>query len=91
MQGQLRRSNDRIIAGVCGGIAEYFNVDPVIVRLLFVLSVIFAGFPIIVYPILWLVMPEQAKNPQIIHMIPDHPRPVDQWQFDPMTGEKIRR
>ena len=91
MQSQLRRSSDKMLAGVCGGIAEYFNIDPVIVRLLFVLSVLFAGFPIIVYPILWLVMPSPTLQPQIINVIPDHPRPVEQWHFDPMTGEKIRR
>jgi phage shock protein PspC (stress-responsive transcriptional regulator) len=55
----LRRSNNRIIAGVCGGIAENLNVDPTIVRLLYVLISFFsAAFPgIIVYIILWVVMP----------------------------------
>lgn len=91
MQTQLRRSSDKILAGVCGGIADYFDIDPIIVRLLFVLSVIFAGFPIIVYPILWLIMPAPTQSPQVVHMIADHPRPVSQWQFDPMTGEKIQR
>lgn len=55
----LRRSNNRIIAGVCGGIAESLNFDPTIVRLLYVLISFFsAAFPgIIVYIILWVVMP----------------------------------
>lgn len=56
---QLKRSNNRIIAGVCGGIAEYFNWDPTIVRIVYVLvSVFSAAFPgILVYIILWVVMP----------------------------------
>lgn len=92
MQTQLRRSNNKILAGVCGGIADYFNIDPVIVRLLFVLSVLFAGFPLILYPIMWLIMPEQTTGyTQVIHAIPDHPRPIESWHYDPMTGEKIRR
>ncbi|MBC8163360.1 MAG: PspC domain-containing protein [Roseiflexaceae bacterium] len=91
MQGQLRRSNNKILAGVCAGVAEYFNIDPVIVRLVFVLGVLFVGFPIILYPILWLIMPEQPSYSQVINTLPDHPRPVESWQYDPMTGEKIRR
>jgi phage shock protein C len=56
----LRRSPDRkMIAGVIGGLSEYFDRDPGLLRLLYVLvSVVSAGFPgIIVYVILWLVIP----------------------------------
>jgi phage shock protein C len=56
-----RVGNDRILGGVCGGIAKYLGWDPSIVRLLYVLVSIFsAAFPgIIVYIILWIVMPEE--------------------------------
>ena len=57
---RLRRSNrDKMIGGVCGGIAEYFNMDPTIVRVLYVLgSVMSVAFPgILVYLVLWVVMP----------------------------------
>ena len=56
----LRRSDDRIIAGVCGGIAEFLGWSPFTVRALFVLvSILSAAFPgTIVYLVLWLVMPE---------------------------------
>lgn len=55
----LRRSNNRMIAGVCGGIAESLNVDPTIVRLVYALvSFVSAAFPgILVYIVLWIVMP----------------------------------
>ena len=56
---QLQRSQNRIIAGVCGGIAEYFGWDPATLRIVYVLVSIFsAAFPgILVYIILWVVMP----------------------------------
>lgn len=58
---QLRRSNQhRIIAGVCGGIAEYFGLTPTLTRVLFVLaSIVSAAFPgILVYIILWIIVPK---------------------------------
>ena len=59
MEKKLRRSNNKMIAGVCAGIAEYFNLDPTLVRVGYVLVSIFsAGFPgLLVYLILMLVMP----------------------------------
>ncbi|MFQ5789841.1 MAG: PspC domain-containing protein [Acidobacteriota bacterium] len=62
----LTRSHDqRLIAGVCGGIAEWLGWDPTIVRVLYVLlSVCSAGFPgILVYLVLWMVMPEPPPSP----------------------------
>jgi len=58
-QGKLRRSNDKMIAGVCAGIADYLGWPAWRVRLLYLLVSIFsAGFPgIIVYLILWFMMP----------------------------------
>ena len=58
---RLTRSNDKMIAGVCGGIANYFEMDPTIVRVLYViLSIVSAGFPgVLVYLILWLIMPKE--------------------------------
>lgn len=60
MSNRLKRSPDRVLAGVCGGIADYFGLDPTIVRIAYVLiSVFSAAFPgILVYIILWAVMPE---------------------------------
>jgi len=55
-----RSRRDRKIAGVCGGLAEYFGWDPTVVRVVYVVvSVISAAFPgLLVYLILWMVMPE---------------------------------
>ena len=58
---RLTRSNNRVIAGVCAGIAEYFGWDIGIVRLMYLLISIFSiAFPgIIAYIILWIVMPTE--------------------------------
>ncbi len=58
-----RSSRDVWIAGVCGGIAEWLGWDPTLVRVLYILlSILSAAFPgIIVYIILWLVMPRQER------------------------------
>jgi phage shock protein PspC (stress-responsive transcriptional regulator) len=58
-QGTLRRSDDRVIAGVCGGIADYYGWPAGRVRLLYLLITIFsAGFPgVVVYLVLWFLMP----------------------------------
>jgi phage shock protein C len=57
---RLRRSRDRLIAGVCGGMAEWLGWDPTLVRLLYVLgSLASAAFPgVLVYLVLWFVMPK---------------------------------
>ncbi len=57
---KLYRSRmDRKIAGVCGGLAEYFGIDPTLVRLLFVLGLIFVGGTLLAYIILAIVIPEE--------------------------------
>ena len=53
-----RSRKDRMIAGVCGGLAEYFNIDPVIVRVLAVVLLFGAGTGFLAYIVLWVVVPE---------------------------------
>ena len=58
MPAKLKKSRtDKMIAGVCGGLAEYLGWDPTIVRILFVLMT-FWGFPILAYFILAIIMPD---------------------------------
>lgn len=58
---KLLRSNNRVIAGVCAGLAEYLGWEITVVRIVYlVLSILSAAFPgILVYIILWIVMPKQ--------------------------------
>ena len=59
---RLRRSRDKKIAGVCGGIAEYFNLDPTLIRIAFVIATIASGGNFIpAYFVAWFVMPEPKK------------------------------
>lgn len=63
MQPRLMRSRtESILAGVCGGLGDYFGVDPVIVRLIFVLVTLTTGIGLVVYPVLWLVMPRAPEG-----------------------------
>lgn len=57
---KLFRSKNRVIGGVCNGIGEYFVIDPVIVRIIFVLTAIF-GAGILVYLVLWIMLPENQQ------------------------------
>ena len=59
VEKKLTRSSNKILAGVCGGIAEYFDVDPTLIRVIYaVLSVFTTGFPgLLLYLILMLIMP----------------------------------
>lgn len=59
-QKKLTRSNNKIVAGVCGGLAEYFSVDPTLIRVIYaVLSFFSAAFPgLILYIILLVLMPQ---------------------------------
>jgi phage shock protein PspC (stress-responsive transcriptional regulator) len=55
---RLKRSkSDKIIGGVCGGVANYLNTDPVIVRIIWVLLCFAAGLGILLYIICWIIMP----------------------------------
>lgn len=58
MEKRLHRSRtEKMIGGVCGGLAEYFGIDPTIVRVVWVLITLMAGVGILLYLILWIVMP----------------------------------
>lgn len=58
-----RSRNDRMIAGVCGGLAEYFGWDPTLLRIVYIVATIFTAFAgIIIYVILWIVMPERRPS-----------------------------
>ena len=64
LQKRLYRSTqDRMFAGVCGGIGEYLDVDPTLVRLVFVaLSLLSSGSGLVIYIILMLIVPEQPAE-----------------------------
>lgn len=58
----FRSKTDVIVAGVAAGIADYFDIDVSIIRLLFVLSIFFGGFGVPLYVILWIVLPSHSDD-----------------------------
>jgi phage shock protein PspC (stress-responsive transcriptional regulator) len=53
-----RSADNRFIGGVCGGIAEYFNLDPSVVRLIAVLLIFPGGLALLAYIIMWIILPQ---------------------------------
>lgn len=63
-QGLYRSETNRVIAGVSGGLGEYFNVDATIIRVLFILMTVFGGSGLIIYLVLWLIIPSKSGSPK---------------------------
>ena len=57
-----RSTNDKMIAGVCGGLADFFGLDVSLVRLLLVIMGLLGGHGVLVYIILWIVVPKQPAE-----------------------------
>lgn len=61
-----RSRTDKSIAGVCGGLAAYFGIDPTLVRIIFVILTLMGGPGLLLYVVLWLIMPE-APEPDVFY------------------------
>ncbi|NLL43761.1 MAG: PspC domain-containing protein [Firmicutes bacterium] len=61
MPKRIYRSNDRKLGGVCAGIAEYFNLDPTLIRLLWVIFGLAYGSGLLAYFICWIIIPESPR------------------------------
>jgi len=59
----VRSEHDRVIAGVCGGLARHLDVDPTLVRVLFVVAALLGGPGILAYIVLWIAMPRESAVP----------------------------
>lgn len=57
-----RDSSNAVLAGIASGIADYFEIDATIIRILFVLLFVFGGSGLIIYLILWIIIPKQKDN-----------------------------
>ena len=84
MNKQLTRNpNDKIVAGVASGLADYFGIDTTIVRIIFLLMLLPGGVSPLIYVILWIVMPERAVAPRA------NPSNAEPHRFDSYTGEPL--
>lgn len=65
MEKKLTRSKNKIIAGVCGGVGEYLNIDPTVVRIIWALFSLFYGSGLVLYLIAALIMPDEESIVEI--------------------------
>ena len=71
MEKKLHRDEHRkVVGGVCAGLAEYFDIDVSIVRLVFVLSLLLKGGGGLIYIVLWIVLPKRGYIPPVDYTIP---------------------
>jgi phage shock protein C len=57
-----RSEKNKILGGICGGLGEYFGIDPTIIRIIFVLLTIFGGSGILIYLVLWMILPSESQT-----------------------------
>ncbi|MFL6047225.1 MAG: PspC domain-containing protein [Propionibacteriaceae bacterium] len=56
-----RSQSQRMLAGVCGGLAEYFNLDATLIRVLFLILAVFGGSGLVIYLVMWIIVPDVSK------------------------------
>ena len=91
-----RSSTDRVLVGVCGGLAQYLNLDPTLVRILtVVLTVVTGGTPVLLYVVAALLMPERATgappygpSPTGYPTQPPPPAPGP-WPYPPTSPDPV--
>ena len=57
-----RSTKDRVIGGVCGGLGDYLNIDPVLLRVLWAVMFFAGGMGLLAYIIAWIIMPEEPSS-----------------------------
>jgi phage shock protein C len=57
-----RSRTDRKLAGVCGGLAQYFNTDATLMRVLFVVLALLGGPGLVIYLLMWIIVPEESSG-----------------------------
>lgn len=88
--GLYRSRTDSWIGGVAGGIAKSLNIDPIIIRILFIVFVVVWGSGVLLYLILWIAIPLESDNPQNFSNM-DEKKQTDQGmnpETDPKPWEK---
>ncbi|MBE9473398.1 MAG: PspC domain-containing protein [Chloroflexi bacterium] len=65
-----RSRSDRWLAGVCGGIGDYFDTDPTVIRVIFVLAALIMGGGLLIYLILWLIIPLEPEAIEAVEEVP---------------------
>jgi phage shock protein C len=75
-----RSTTNKIVAGVCGGLGEYFNIDPVFVRVIAViLAIIPHGFGIVAYIVAWIIIPKEREAGAVVEKPVQKQKPLSPW------------
>ena len=91
MKSLTRSKTDRVFAGVCGGLGEYFDVDPVIIRLIFVVVTVLGGAGFLAYIIMWIIVPESGQKSYAESIKKDIDDKKNNKTEKSQTGEKIAK
>ena len=84
MRDKLYRSRRvKILGGVAGGLAQYFNIDPIIVRILFVVFTMMHGIGLVLYIILWIVTPEEPF--EFAYPLKNEEQKTEEKTFEPAS------
>jgi phage shock protein PspC (stress-responsive transcriptional regulator) len=65
----VRKTDGRMIAGVALGTADYFNIDVTLIRVLFAVTTIFGGAGLIVYIVMWILVPEEGSGLTVVEHV----------------------
>ncbi|MGB2954748.1 MAG: PspC domain-containing protein [Anaerolineales bacterium] len=57
----FRSENERVLGGVCGGLGDYLGIDPVFIRIFFIIWTVLGEFSVLVYILLWVVIPNESE------------------------------
>ena len=77
-----RSRDDRWLVGVCGGIGEYFDIDPTVIRIVFVLAAFIFGGGLWIYIILWIIMPLNPDDFLTVESAPAEESPPEETPAD---------
>jgi phage shock protein C len=61
-----RSRNDKFLAGICGGVGKYLDIDPIIIRLIFIVLLLSVGFGILIYLIAWILVPLEPEDAEFV-------------------------
>lgn len=83
-----RSTTNKVLGGVCGGLGEYLNIDPTIVRVLFIIVSVFGGTGVIAYFLMWLVIPSTDSKGDLLETNMEEIKQTFEGMANKHKGEK---
>lgn len=91
MQKLFRSRSQKVFAGVCGGLSKYFNVDPVFIRIIFVVALFSGGLGLIAYIIFWIATPQEPLRYSPIYPVGDYSEVPPLQDIEEETSEMPKK